>query len=71
MTDNRRQELLTPSLLLWWTGLTVVLWIAGYALGQPAGLLPCAGSAALFVAIGEAGNAVRRRIRAGRKARRI
>lgn len=58
----------TRSVLAWWVCVTLVLWLLGMALGQPAGIFPCAASAGLLVAIGETGDWVRRRWNARRHA---
>lgn len=52
------------SIILWWAAVTVALWLLGHALDQPAGLARSAASAALLVAMGEAGDWLRRRWRA-------
>ncbi|WP_431967910.1 hypothetical protein [Actinacidiphila sp. bgisy160] len=57
------------SVLLWWAGLTLVLWLLSRVSGQPAGLAGCAASAVLLVAVGEAGDWVRRRWRTHRLGR--
>ncbi|MEU9032016.1 hypothetical protein AB0D46_31825 [Streptomyces sp. NPDC048383] len=49
------------SVLGWWAVLTGLLWLAGTALDGPAPLGGCAASAAVLVAVGEAGDWVRRR----------
>ncbi|MGW3647814.1 hypothetical protein [Streptomyces sp. NPDC000878] len=46
---------------MWWVTVTLALWLLGMALGQPVRLAGCAASAALLVAIGEAGDWLRRR----------
>ncbi|MFG2957920.1 hypothetical protein ACGF5O_29925 [Streptomyces sp. NPDC048291] len=51
------------SLAVWWLLLALVLWLLGKALGQPASAVQCAASAAFLVALGEAGDGVRRRWR--------
>ncbi|NEA64969.1 hypothetical protein [Streptomyces sp. SID12488] len=51
----------TRSVLAWWVCVTLALWLLGEGLGQSAGLAPCAASAGLLVAVGEAGDWLRRR----------
>ncbi len=63
---RRRREI--PSIVPWWAGLTLVLWLLSRA-GQPTGVAGCAASAALLVAVGEAGDWVRRRWRTNRRGR--
>ncbi|MFD5786766.1 hypothetical protein ACFWH1_09030 [Streptomyces sp. NPDC127037] len=46
---------------MWWITVALALWLLGMALGQPVRLAGCAASAALLVAIGEAGDWLRRR----------
>ncbi|MEU2262093.1 hypothetical protein ABZ557_17880 [Streptomyces sp. NPDC019645] len=55
---------------LWWAALTLVLWLLSWASGRPESLVRCAASAVLLVAIGEAGNWLRRRWNAHRRRRR-
>ncbi|NUO47087.1 MAG: hypothetical protein HOV82_34250 [Streptomyces sp.] len=57
------------SVVLWWAGLTLLLWLGGRAAGQPTVLARCAASAVLLVAVGEAGDWLRRRWRAYRRSR--
>ncbi|MDH6697462.1 hypothetical protein [Streptomyces sp. MAA16] len=47
------------SLAAWWLLLTLALWLLGLIVDQPAGFWACAASAALLVAIGEAGASLR------------
>ncbi|MEJ8638942.1 hypothetical protein [Streptomyces sp. MS2.AVA.5] len=49
------------SVTAWWITVAFALWLLGMALGQPVSLAGCAASAALLVAIGEAGDWLRRR----------
>ncbi|MEV8312455.1 hypothetical protein AB0P36_35575 [Streptomyces flavidovirens] len=49
------------SVTAWWITVTLALWLLGMALDQPVHLVGCAVSAALLVAIGEAGDWLRRR----------
>lgn len=58
-TSRARREAL--SLTAWWAMLTLALWLLGHVTGHPAGLAPSAAAAALFTAIGEAGDWARRR----------
>lgn len=62
MTDPRRRRRFALSVTAWWMLLALGLWLLGKALDQPASLAACAASAALLVAIGEAGDWLRRRI---------
>ncbi|UQS31533.1 hypothetical protein J5J01_07815 [Streptomyces fradiae] len=57
---GRRRGRQVASLVAWWAVLALTLWLLGHALGRPAGLAPSAASAALLVAVGEAGYLVRR-----------
>ncbi|OEJ95578.1 hypothetical protein [Streptomyces thermolilacinus] len=54
------------SMTAWWALLTVVLWVPATLLGHGTTLWGCAASAAVFVALGEAGDWLRRRRRARR-----
>ncbi|MFD4733095.1 hypothetical protein ACFWOY_21025 [Streptomyces sp. NPDC058423] len=54
---------------LWWASLTLVLWLLSWAAGRPASLARCAASALLLVAVGEAGDWLRRRWGAYRRRR--
>lgn len=63
---RRRSELI--SVAVWWAALTTVLWLSAAALGHRTTLGGCAASALVFVAVGEAGDRLRRRC-AGRTAR--
>ncbi|MGW5676689.1 hypothetical protein ACWEV4_16675 [Streptomyces sp. NPDC003860] len=55
------------SLLVWWAGCTAALWLLGALLdGPPSSLAACAASAALLLAVGEAGHLLRRRFARGR-----
>ncbi|GAA1264202.1 hypothetical protein GCM10009646_60090 [Streptomyces aureus] len=58
----------TMSLTTWWIVITITLWSLGKGIGQSAELAPCAASAAFLVAMGEAGDWVRRRWRTRRQA---
>lgn len=49
------------SVSLWWTTLTLILWLLSRTTGQPTGFLRCAASAALLVTVGEIGDWLRRR----------
>ncbi|MEV8547935.1 hypothetical protein [Streptomyces sp. NPDC051572] len=51
------------SLGIWWALLALVLWLLGKALAQPASPARCAASAVFLVALGEAGDWLRRRWR--------
>ncbi|MGW0393510.1 hypothetical protein ACWDYJ_21985 [Streptomyces sp. NPDC003042] len=51
------------SLLVWWAAVTLVPVISGAALGQPVTLVGCGASAVLLIAVGEAGNGLRQRLR--------
>ncbi|MEU3091371.1 hypothetical protein ACWCQ0_41950 [Streptomyces massasporeus] len=62
MTARRRQRRFALSVAAWWMLLALGLWLLGTALDQPASLAACIASAALLVAIGEAGDWLRRRI---------
>ncbi|WP_067019359.1 hypothetical protein [Streptomyces dysideae] len=69
MSGKPRLRRLAFSLTVWWLLLALVLWLLGKALDQPASLAQCAASSAFFVALGEAGDWLRRRRRrAGRGA---
>ncbi|MFE1575387.1 hypothetical protein [Streptomyces fradiae] len=57
---GRRRGRQVASLVAWWAVLALALWLLGHAVDQPAGLAPSAASAALLVAVGEAGYLVRR-----------
>ncbi|WP_406861032.1 hypothetical protein ABZO31_11430 [Streptomyces sp. HUAS MG47] len=50
------------SVTAWWMLLTLFLWFLGTVFDQPASLAAYAASAALMVAIGEAGDWLRRRL---------
>ncbi|WP_344357135.1 hypothetical protein [Streptomyces gobitricini] len=56
---RRRSEL--ASLAAWWAILTAALWLLATVCGQRTTLWGCAASAAFFVAVGEAGDRLRRR----------
>ncbi|WP_436991539.1 hypothetical protein [Streptomyces sp. enrichment culture] len=56
------------SMTAWWALLTAALWPSATLLGHETTLWGCAASAALFVALGEAGDRLRRR--RARRARR-
>ncbi|MER6999185.1 hypothetical protein [Streptomyces sp. NPDC000410] len=62
MTDPRRLRRFALPVTAWWMLLALALWLLGKALDQPASLAACAASAALLVAVGEAGDWLRRRI---------
>ncbi|GAA1549451.1 hypothetical protein GCM10009730_67980 [Streptomyces albidochromogenes] len=49
------------SLAVWWLLIAMTLWVVGKIADQPASLPACAVSAALLVAVGEAGDWLRRR----------
>lgn len=68
---TRQLRLRTPlwSVIAWWAALTGILWLAGTALGHPSPLTGCAASAALLVAVGEAGDWLRQRWTARRSGR--
>lgn len=51
---------------LWWTTLTLILWLLSRTPDRPTDLLRCAASAALLVTAGEIGDGLRRRWRADR-----
>ncbi|MBT2529769.1 hypothetical protein J7E91_31420 [Streptomyces sp. ISL-99] len=60
------------SVVLWWGGLTLLLlllWLRSRAAGQPTDLARCAASEVLLVAVGEAGDWLRRRWLAHRRSR--
>ncbi|MEU8986915.1 hypothetical protein AB0C98_10745 [Streptomyces sp. NPDC048558] len=57
------------SVVLWWGGLSLSLWLLSRAAGQPTVPARCAASAVLLVAVGEAGDWLRRRWRAYRRSR--
>ncbi|MGW3390865.1 hypothetical protein [Streptomyces cinereoruber] len=59
----RREAL---SLTAWWAVFTLALWLLGHATSHPAGLVQSAAAAALFTAVGEAGDRTRRRWKARR-----
>ncbi|GAQ64983.1 hypothetical protein [Streptomyces scabiei] len=61
MTSRRHVRRLAVSLTVWWALIALVLWLAGQALDQPATLAQCITSAAFLVAVGEAGDWLRRR----------
>ncbi|WP_433543814.1 hypothetical protein ACQPZG_00910 (plasmid) [Streptomyces sp. CA-294286] len=46
---------------LWWSTLTLVLWLLSRSTGQPTDVLRCAASAALLVTVGEVGDRLRRK----------
>ncbi|MFF6781483.1 hypothetical protein [Streptomyces sp. NPDC012510] len=70
MISRRRVWRLAVSLTVWWALIALVLWLVGKALDQPATLAQCIASAAFLVAIGETGDWLRRRWRAGRLTKR-
>ncbi|MFD1661288.1 hypothetical protein ACFSL4_24540 [Streptomyces caeni] len=61
MTRLARHRRLALSLTVWWLLITLALWLLGQALDQPAAPTACAASAGLLVAVGEAGDWLRRR----------
>ncbi|MGW7648668.1 hypothetical protein [Streptomyces bobili] len=61
MTDPTRLRRLVCSLSAWWLILAMGLWLLGRAIDQSASLLACAASAAFLLAVGEAGDWLRRR----------
>ncbi|GAA3378911.1 hypothetical protein GCM10020367_60340 [Streptomyces sannanensis] len=64
MTYKPRRLRVAASIIIWWSGVTLVLWLLlGQVGNEPAGLAQCAASAAYMVAVGEAGDWVRRRWR--------
>lgn len=63
MTREPRRRRTAWSLLVWWLPLALLLWLIGKAVDQPASLLRCAASAALFAAVGELGDRLRRHLR--------
>ncbi|KOV71876.1 hypothetical protein ADL00_06945 [Streptomyces sp. AS58] len=64
MTDPNRKRRAVWSITAWWMLLTITLWLLGRATTQPATLTGCAASAALLVAVGEAGHGLHRRLQA-------
>ncbi|MGW3649423.1 hypothetical protein [Streptomyces sp. NPDC000878] len=70
MISRPRLTRLAFSLTVWWMLLSLALWLLGRALDQPASLGQCTASAAFFVVLGETGDWLRRRWRAGRIATR-
>jgi hypothetical protein len=66
VTSKARLWRLAVSLTLWWMLIALVLWLVGKALDQPASFVQCTASSAFLVAIGEAGEWLRRRWRASR-----
>ncbi|MEV4231205.1 hypothetical protein AB0J81_29780 [Streptomyces bobili] len=68
-----RPTRLIRSLIAWWLLLTTGLWLLGRATEQSASPTACAASAAFLLALGEAGDWLRRRLhhfRTTRKTRR-
>lgn len=51
------------SLLAWWAVVTLVLVLSSTALGRPVTFVGCGASAVLLIAVGEAGNGLRQRLR--------
>ncbi|MEU9378117.1 hypothetical protein AB0D94_30760 [Streptomyces sp. NPDC048255] len=51
------------SLLVWWALVTLVLLLASVAADRPVTLLGCGASAVLLIAVGEAANGLRQRLR--------
>lgn len=70
MTRARSWGRTIGSVSLWWTALTLILWLLSRTVGQPTDLLRCSASAALLVTVGEIGDWLRRRWHAYRTARR-
>ncbi|MGQ4475741.1 hypothetical protein [Streptomyces sp. SAS_276] len=66
MTGRQRLRRLALSLIVWWMLIALALWLLGTTLGQRASLAQCTASSAFLVAVGEAGDRLRRRWRAGR-----
>ncbi|AWN30669.1 hypothetical protein DKG71_35375 [Streptomyces sp. NEAU-S7GS2] len=60
MTPAPRWGREVASVSLWWAALTLTLWLLSRAADEPAGLIPCAASAALLVTVGEIGDWLRR-----------
>ncbi|MER5596273.1 hypothetical protein [Streptomyces sp. NPDC002265] len=67
MTDTRRRWRFVWSVTAWWVLLALALWLLGKALDRSTSLAACAASAALLVAVGEAGEGLRRCLRARRR----
>ncbi|MFD9047909.1 hypothetical protein [Streptomyces zaomyceticus] len=63
MSGIRNWRRQAGSLLVWWAVVTLVLVLLGAALGQPVTLVGCGASAVLLIALGEAGNGLRQRLR--------
>ncbi|MDJ0382157.1 hypothetical protein [Streptomyces sp. G-G2] len=61
MTSKTLSRFPAWSILARWATLTGILWLASTALGHRTPLAACAASAALLVAVGEAGDWLRRR----------
>ncbi|WOX13623.1 hypothetical protein [Streptomyces sp. N50] len=70
MTGGPRLWRLTWSLACWWLLIALVLWLLGKALDQPASIAQCTASSAFLVAVGEAGDWLRRRWTAKQAAKR-
>ncbi|MFF7535297.1 hypothetical protein ACFZB2_40525 [Streptomyces bobili] len=70
MTNPTRLRRLIWSLTAWWLLLTMGLWLLGRATDQSASPVACAASAAFLLAVGEAGDWLRRRWHRYRTARR-
>lgn len=66
MTGKPRLWRLAISLIAWWMLTALLLWLLGRALDQPAPLAQCVSPAVFLVALGEAGDWLRRRWRASR-----
>ncbi|MEH0417366.1 hypothetical protein [Streptomyces sp. B21-083] len=64
MTGKPRPGRLVVSLGAWWMLIAFGLWLVGKAVDQSASFVRCAASAAFLVAIGEAGDWLRRRWKA-------
>ncbi|MFF2998795.1 hypothetical protein ACFVTC_30225 [Streptomyces sp. NPDC057950] len=69
MTGQTRLPRLVLSLAVWWMLIALILWLLGKALDQAATLTECASSSAFLLAIGEAGDWLRRRRKANRSPR--
>jgi hypothetical protein len=71
VTGRPRLSRLAFSLTVRWLLLSLVFWLLGRALDQPAALAQCPASAAFLVGLGEAGDLLRRRWRTGRSTSRL
>ncbi|MFD4240595.1 hypothetical protein ACFWP3_03175 [Streptomyces sp. NPDC058525] len=63
MSGIRNWRRQTGSLLVWWAVVTLVLVLLSAALGRPVTLVGCGASAVLLIAVGEAGNGLKQRLR--------